>query len=78
MNISYKNTKNKTNNVSINIYVNKIETTELPECTKSKITKDENSESFPYLEITEVLLNDCNIVNNHHQLNSRELKTLYF
>ena len=34
---------------------------------KSKITKDENDENVPYLEITEVVLVHCNIVNNNYQ-----------
>ena len=43
--------------------------------TTSKITKDENGENVPYLEITEVVLIDCNIVNNSYQQNSRVLNT---
>ena len=43
--------------------------------TKSKITKDENGENRPYLEITEVVLIDCNIVNNSYQQTSRVLNT---
>ena len=35
--------------------------------TKSKIKKDENDENVPYLEITEVALVHCNIVNNNYQ-----------
>ena len=35
--------------------------------TKIKITKDENDENVPYLEITEVVLVHCNIVNNNYQ-----------
>ena len=35
--------------------------------TKSKITKDENDENVPYLEITEVVLVHCNIANNNYQ-----------
>ena len=35
--------------------------------TKSKITKDENDENVPYLEITEVVLVHCNIVNNNYK-----------
>ena len=35
--------------------------------TKSKITKDENGKNFPRLEITEVVLVHCNIVNNDYQ-----------
>ena len=34
----------------------------LPESTKSKITKDKNSENEPHVEITEVLLIHCNII----------------
>ena len=40
------------------------ETMKLLEITKSKMTKDENGEHFPHLEITEVVLLHCNIVNN--------------
>ena len=35
--------------------------------TKSKITKNENGENLPYLEITEVVLIHCNIVNDYQQ-----------
>ena len=38
--------------------------------TKIKITKDENGENVPHLEITEVLLIHCNIVNNNYQQDS--------
>ena len=41
--------------------------------TKSKINKDENSENVPRLEITEVVLINCNIVNNNYQQDSRVL-----
>ena len=43
------------------------ETKKLPGSTKSKITKDENGENVPHLEITEVVLIHCNIVNNNYQ-----------
>ena len=33
---------------------------------KSKITKDENGENMPHLEINEVILVHCNIVNNDY------------
>ena len=33
---------------------------------KSKIKKDKNGENVPYLEITEVVLIDCNVVNNSY------------
>ena len=32
--------------------------------TKNKITRDKNSEKVPHLEIAEVILVHCNIVNN--------------
>ena len=41
--------------------------------TKSKITKDENGENAPHLEITEVVLVYCNIVNNYDKQDSRVL-----
>ena len=43
--------------------------------TKNKITKDENGENVPHLEITEVVLVHCNIVNNDYQQDSRVLYT---
>ena len=43
--------------------------------TKSKITKDENGENVPHLEITEVVLMHYNIVNNDYQQDSRVLYT---
>ena len=51
------------------------ETMELRGSTKSKVTKDENGENVPHLEITEVILVHCNIVNNHYQQNLRVLYT---
>ena len=45
------------------------ETMKLLGSTKSMITKDENSENVPNLEITEVLLVHCNIANNNYQQN---------
>ena len=35
--------------------------------TESKITKDKNSENVLYLEIVELILIHCNIVNNNFQ-----------
>ena len=35
--------------------------------TKSKITKDENGENVSHLEVTEVVLMRCDIVNNDYQ-----------
>ena len=43
--------------------------------TKNKITKDKNGENVPYLEITEVVLVRCDIVNNDYQQDSRVLYT---
>ena len=34
--------------------------------TKSKLTKDKNGEHVPHLEINEVVLIHCNIVNNKY------------
>ena len=45
----------------------------LLERPKSKITKDKNSENLPRLEITELVLIHCNIVNNDYQEDSRVL-----
>ena len=43
--------------------------------TKNKITKDKNGENVPHLEITEVVLVYCNIVNNDYQQYSTVLYT---
>ena len=43
--------------------------------TTSKITKDENGENVPHLEITEVVLVHCSIVNNDYQQGSRVFYT---
>ena len=43
--------------------------------TKNKITKDNNGENVPHLEITEVVLIHCDIVNNDCQQDSRVLYT---
>ena len=42
--------------------------------TKSKITKDENGENPPHLEITEGVLIHCNIVKDVYQ---QDLRVLY-
>ena len=52
-----------------------LETVKLLESTKSKITKDEEGESMPRWEITEVVLIHCNIINNDYQQDSRVLHT---
>ena len=48
---------------------------ELLGSTKSKITKDKNSDNVPHLEITEVALVHCNIVNNDFQHDLKVLQT---
>ena len=47
------------------------ETKKLLGSIKNKITKDKNCESVPHLEIKEVVLVHCNIVNNDYQHDSR-------
>ena len=42
---------------------------------ENKITKDKNSENVTHLEITEVVLVHCNMVNNDYQHDSRVLYT---
>ena len=51
------------------------ETMKLLGCTENKITNDKNGENVPHLEITEVVLVHCNIVNNDYQQDSRILYT---
>ena len=43
--------------------------------TKSNTTKNKNAENVPHLEVTEVVLINCNIVNNYYQQNSIVLHT---
>ena len=43
--------------------------------TKSITNEDKTGENVPHLEITEVVLINCNIVNNNYQWNSRVLYT---
>ena len=43
--------------------------------TKKKINKNKNGEQVLHLKITEVVLVQCNVVNNDYQLNSRILYT---
>ena len=42
---------------------------------ENKITKDKNGENIPHLEITEVVLIQCDIVNNNYQQDSKVLYT---
>ena len=51
------------------------ETMKLLGSTKSKTNKDENGENVPHLEISEVILVHCNIVNNDYLQDSRVLYT---
>ena len=53
------------------------ETMKLRGSTKSKITKDKNGENVSHLEITEVVLVHCNIVNNDYPQDSRLLSIEY-
>ena len=50
------------------------ETMKLLGSTKNKITKDKNGENVTHLEIKEVVLVHCNIVNNDYQ---QDLRVLY-
>ena len=43
--------------------------------TESKITKDKNGENVPHLEVAEIVLVHCNLVNNDYQQDSRILYT---
>ena len=52
-----------------------LETMKLLGSTESKISKDKNGESIPHLEIVELVLIHCNLVNNNNQQNSRILYT---
>ena len=42
---------------------------------ESKITKNKNGENVPHLEVVELVLVYCNLVNNDYQQNSRILFT---
>ena len=49
------------------------ETMKLLGSPESKITKDMNGENVPYLEVVELVLVHCNLVNNDYQQHSRIL-----
>ena len=51
------------------------ETMKLLGSSENKITKDKNAENVPQLEITEVVLVHCDIVNNDYKHDSRVLYT---
>ena len=42
---------------------------------ESKVTKNKNGENVPHLEIVELVLVHCNLVNNDYQQDSRVLYT---
>ena len=42
---------------------------------ESKMIKDKNSENVPHLEVAELLLAHCSLVNNDYQQDSRILYT---
>ena len=48
-----------------------LETMKLLGSTESKVTKNENYENVPHLEITVVVLMHCNIANSDYQQDSR-------
>ena len=52
------------------------ETMKLLGTTGNKITKDKNGENVPHLDITQVVLVHCNIVNNDCQQDLRVLYTI--
>ena len=79
-----------TENSLIKLYVNKrensiifkiyleiltYETMNLLGSTKNKVTKNENGKYVLHLEIAEIVLVHCNIVNNDYQQNLRDLNT---
>ena len=47
------------------------ETMKLLPSAANKITKDKNSENVPHLEVVELVLVHCNLVNNNYQQHSR-------
>ena len=51
------------------------ETMKLLGSAENKITKDKNSENEPHLEVVELILVHCNLVNNNYQQHSRILYT---
>ena len=51
------------------------ETMKLLGSTENKITKDKNGQNVPHLEIVELVLVHCNLVNNDYQQDSRILYT---
>ena len=54
------------------------ETMKLLGSTKSKINRDKDGENVSHLEITEVALIHCTIVNNNHQISATDYGFLSF
>ena len=52
-----------------------LETMKLLGSTESKITREKNGENVPHLEVIELVIIHCNIVDNNYQQNSRILYT---
>ena len=52
-----------------------LKTIKLLGSTESKITKDKNGENVPHLEVVELVLVYCNLINNGYQQDSRILYT---
>ena len=50
----------------------------LLESTENKITENKDSENLPHLEITEVVLVHCNIVNKYYQQYIQEFRLPLF
>ena len=48
------------------------ETMKLLGSTESKISKDKNGENVPHLEIVELVLIHCNLVNNNYEPNYQQ------
>ena len=61
--------------MSYSLELLKKETMKLLGSTKNKLTKDKNGENVPPLEITEVLLVHCKLINNDYQHDSQVLYT---
>ena len=53
------------------------ETMKLLGSTESKITKDKTGENVSLLEITELVLVHCDLVNNYYQQDSRTLYAFF-
>ena len=51
------------------------ETMKLLGSAESKITKNKNGENVPHLEVVELILVHCNLVNNDYQQDSKILYT---